>query len=290
MRVGYHGVNQLLGGYRDEEDRVEQKVVLSDGAEAMVTVDDFTDPWSTAEVALFLHGNAESGAAWYAWVPAFGRRFRLIRPDMRGFGRSTSMREDYRWTLERLVADCVEILDHMQAARVHLIGAKLGANLATGLAALHPERVETLTLVGAPVSLAGLAAGGPPADLVRRHGVEAWARANMASRLGSAMTAEALDYWGRFMGATPVSSQLSFMRDIQAFEVRDLLPRVEAPTLIITAEGSGIATTEQTRQLAARFRDGRVKVIPSDSYHIAVSDADLCASLALEFIATVTAG
>ena len=32
-------------------------------------VDDYTDPWRPPATVLMLHGNAESGAAWYGWVP-----------------------------------------------------------------------------------------------------------------------------------------------------------------------------------------------------------------------------
>ena len=49
-------------------------------------VDDFTDPWRQPETVLMLHGNAESGLAWYAWVPNLARQYRVVRPDMRGFG------------------------------------------------------------------------------------------------------------------------------------------------------------------------------------------------------------
>ena len=38
-------------------------------------VDDFTDPWQRPEAVLMLHGNAESGAAWYGWVPALARHY-----------------------------------------------------------------------------------------------------------------------------------------------------------------------------------------------------------------------
>jgi hypothetical protein len=31
-------------------------------------VDDFTDPWTTPETVLLLHGNCESGLAWFGWV------------------------------------------------------------------------------------------------------------------------------------------------------------------------------------------------------------------------------
>ena len=52
-------------------------------------VDDFTDPWRRPQTVLLLHGNAESGLAWYGWVPTLARRYRVVRPDMRGFGAST---------------------------------------------------------------------------------------------------------------------------------------------------------------------------------------------------------
>jgi pimeloyl-ACP methyl ester carboxylesterase len=53
-------------------------------------VDDFTDPWRSPQTILLLHGNAESSLAWYAWVPKLAREYRVVRPDMRGFGQSTA--------------------------------------------------------------------------------------------------------------------------------------------------------------------------------------------------------
>ena len=41
-------------------------------------VDDFTDPWRRPDTMLMLHGNAESGLAWYAWVPHLARQFRVV--------------------------------------------------------------------------------------------------------------------------------------------------------------------------------------------------------------------
>src|SRR5258706_148068 len=38
-------------------------------------VDDFTDPWREAQTILLLHGNAESSAVWFGWVPQLGRHF-----------------------------------------------------------------------------------------------------------------------------------------------------------------------------------------------------------------------
>src|SRR5438477_11762273 len=63
-------------------------------------VDDYTDPWCTPGTILLLHGNAESSAAWYAWVPRLAYRYRIVRPDMRGFGASTPMPRDFPWALD----------------------------------------------------------------------------------------------------------------------------------------------------------------------------------------------
>jgi 3-oxoadipate enol-lactonase len=84
-------------------------------------VDDFTDPWTTPETVLLLHGNAESGLAWWRWVPKLARQYRVVRPDMRGFGQSSPMPRDYPWTLDRLIEDFCLLMDHLGVDRFHLV-------------------------------------------------------------------------------------------------------------------------------------------------------------------------
>ena len=112
----------------------------------------FADSWRTPETMLLLHGNAESGLAWYAWVPKLARHYRVVRPDMRGFGASTAMPRDYPWSLDRLAEDFCALMDHLGVQRFHLVGAKIvGGGLALRLAATHPERVRSLAVAGSPI-------------------------------------------------------------------------------------------------------------------------------------------
>jgi 3-oxoadipate enol-lactonase len=146
-------------------------------------IDDFTDPWRHPETIMMLHGNAESGLSWYAWVPGLARHFRVVRPDMRGFGESTPMPRDYPWTLERLIEDFCLLMDHLGLQRCHLVGAKIGGTIARAFAARRPERLMTLTVVGTPPPLRKGAAERVP-ELIRdfeTHGVEYWARQNMGA-------------------------------------------------------------------------------------------------------------
>ena len=59
--------------------------------EMQYEIDDFTDPWRESDVILLLHGNNESNLAWYGWAPHLARKYKVVRPDMRGFGTSTPM-------------------------------------------------------------------------------------------------------------------------------------------------------------------------------------------------------
>ena len=56
-------------------------------------LDDFTDPWTSADTVLFVHGFTENSEAWRAWVPHFARRYRVVRIDQRGFGQSGRLRK-----------------------------------------------------------------------------------------------------------------------------------------------------------------------------------------------------
>ena len=111
-------------------------------------VDDLTDPWTKPETILLLHGNCESSLAWYAWVPRLARRFRVVRPDMRGYGASTPMPRDFRWSLDVIIDDYIRLMDSLGVQRFHLVGAKIGGIIARAFAARQPERVRTLTVVG----------------------------------------------------------------------------------------------------------------------------------------------
>src|SRR5438270_10950278 len=104
-------------------------------------VDDFTDPWRKPKTVLLLHGNAESGAAWYGWVPHLARSYRVVRPDMRGFGASTPMPRDYPWTLDRLIEDFSSLMGSLDSRHFHLIGANLRGTRAPPVASIRLARL-----------------------------------------------------------------------------------------------------------------------------------------------------
>jgi pimeloyl-ACP methyl ester carboxylesterase len=232
-----------------------------------------------------LHGNSESGEAWYAWVPKLARRFRVVRPDMRGFGKSTPMPRDHHWSLDELAADYVRLLDAVGAERVHLLGAKIGGTVSRGFTARQPERVMTLTLVGTPPAKR-TGAEKLPAQIedLEKHGVEHWAKKNMANRLGGRFPAEGVAWWTQFMARTALSTVAGFQRDLAYVDLTSDILKIRCPTLVITTEESGLASVEENRGWQQKIPGSELLVIPNNSYHVAASDPDVCVDAMLDFI------
>jgi pimeloyl-ACP methyl ester carboxylesterase len=81
------------------------------------------------EPVVLLHGWPQS---WYAWrrvIPYLAGRYRVIAPDLRGFGESSRPATGY--DTRTVAGDIVRLLDHLGIARVHLVCHDFGAVTAT---------------------------------------------------------------------------------------------------------------------------------------------------------------
>jgi 3-oxoadipate enol-lactonase len=261
---------------------------ISPDLDMFYRVDDFTDPWRKPETVLLVHGMAESSAAWYAWVPKLARHFHVVRPDMRGFGSSTPMPRHFPWTIDIIIDDHLRLMDTLGIERFHLVSAKIGGHIARPLAARHPDRVISLTLVGGPPPRRDDGAEIIPKWIAqfKKHGVEHWARSKMVGRLGSSFAPQGAEWWNEFMGRTPVSTQIGFVRHIAWADVSADVPRIACPTLVIMGKHESSArSVDQTRAWQQKIPNSTLIVVPhADSYHIAASHADFCAEATLEFI------
>ncbi|MDO9500544.1 alpha/beta fold hydrolase [Falsiroseomonas sp.] len=258
---------------------------VSPGVMLAYTVDDFTDPWAPAPTVLLLHGLAESGEAFRAFVPALARQARVVRLDLRGYGGSTPMPADHPWRFDRLVADVVALIGHLGVARVYLVGGKIGGTIALAVAARHPALVEKLAVLGGPASLTNMAGRTPGwRAQIAAEGVRAWVAASNAGRMGTRMSAAALEWWTQMMGRTAASTLEGFLQMVPGVDVTAEVGAIRAPTLVVTTTGSGLGSVEEVRAWQERIAGSRLVVVDNDSYHVAASDPDASAALVKDFL------
>jgi pimeloyl-ACP methyl ester carboxylesterase len=124
--------------------------VTSNGVELNVEVHGDGDP------VLLLHGWPDDAGLWRDQVPALtGAGFRVITPDLRGFGRSGRPADKDAYKLANSVADVAAVLDAVgvapgAASGVHVVGHDWGAAVAWLTAMYLPDRVRTLTVLSVP--------------------------------------------------------------------------------------------------------------------------------------------
>ncbi len=260
-------------------------VETAPGISVHVRVDDFTDPWVPAPTVLMVHGLAESGEAFRAFIPALARRARIARMDLRGFGANPALPADHPWRFDALVEDVVRVIRALGAPRVHLVGCKIGGTIALAVAARHPDLVDRLAVLGTPASLRDMASRTPSwREQIAREGVPAWVRATAAGRMGTGMGPAQVEWWAQLMGRTAASTLDGFLRMVPSVDVTAELDRIAASALVVTAAGSGLGSADAVRAWQERIPQSRLAVIESDSYHVAASNPDETAALVHAFL------
>ena len=97
---------------------------------------------------VLIHGFASSNLVWSKVLLEFAEKFRVIAPDMLGYGYSAKPRE-LEYTITRQAQMIVALLGKLGIDRVVLVGSSYGGAVAATIALEHPEIVERLVLVGA---------------------------------------------------------------------------------------------------------------------------------------------
>ena len=99
---------------------------------------------------LLLHGSGPGVSAWANWrlpVERLAPRFRLLAPDLAGFG-YTEVPEGTPFTRQVWLDQVVAFLDALGLDRVSVVGNSFGGSMALALAIAHPDRVDRLVLMG----------------------------------------------------------------------------------------------------------------------------------------------
>ncbi len=96
---------------------------------------------------VFLHGWPESSYSWEALLPFMDKKFRLIRPDLRGLGDSERTPDVKAYTKQELAKDMLSLLEVLEIKEFALVGHDWGGIVAQEMAFLVPERIKNLCLL-----------------------------------------------------------------------------------------------------------------------------------------------
>lgn len=101
---------------------------------------------------VMLHGSGAGVSAWENWhrvMPAFAKEYRVVAPDIVGFG-LTERPPEQKFSIKVWVQHFVGLLDALGIERAHVVGNSFGGALALATAISNPQRIRKLVLMGTP--------------------------------------------------------------------------------------------------------------------------------------------
>jgi haloacetate dehalogenase len=104
----------------------------------------YLEAGSGAPVVL-LHGFPETSFAWRHQIPELAKRFRVIAPDLRGYGETDKPASGY--DKRTMANDLRELMRELDIPKVSLVGHDRGARVATRFAKDHPDALDRLVVM-----------------------------------------------------------------------------------------------------------------------------------------------
>ncbi|MGH3499579.1 MAG: alpha/beta fold hydrolase [Nocardioidaceae bacterium] len=216
---------------------------------------------------VLLHGIGADARQWRLQIPRLARDHHVLAWDMPGYGGSASLSgtpamADYADALDRA-------LDDRGVDRAIVVGHSMGGMIALEEIARHPSRVRGLLLY------ATSAAFGPADGEWQRRFVEdklgpldaGRSMRDVASEAIAAMMSGTRHGPGFELGAeamadAPEDAYRASVQAITRFDRRDVLARIDVPTLVLAAERDGNAPANMMERLAGRIPGARYACLP----------------------------
>jgi len=217
-----------------------------------------------------------------AQIDRLSRFSRLVRFDKRGTGMSDRVTDAA--TLEERADDIRAVMDAAGSEQAVILGASEGGSMAAVFAAMHPERTRSLIIWGCQarfVSAPDYPWGVSPEQYERR----------LAALEREWPSREYVRTWGAGLGDAPsevVESSLAFHQAAAspsavvalermngALDIREILPTVRVPTLVIAREQDPLVDPEAVRDLARRISGAQLRLFPGATHHMAAPWAGL---------------
>lgn len=260
-------------------------LAASDGVRLAWRVDDFTAPWRTPRTpVLLLHAAMGAYRRWFGWVPELAQHWTTLSLDLRGHGASGLPTEAQPLTVERLVADVVELLDHLGVENAHVVGLSAGGYVGQRLAMEHPGRVASLALFASTPGLRNSQAGTWPAKAAAM-GLEAFMRAGVADRFPADADPGLVDWFCRQTGSNDLPFIGRFVAHMSSRDWEEELPAIRCPTLIVAPGHEPIGSHDQYERMAALIPDARLVSLEGMPHNIGDAAPATCVATLLDFLA-----
>jgi 3-oxoadipate enol-lactonase / 4-carboxymuconolactone decarboxylase len=238
-----------------------------------------------APVVVFSNSLGTTLAMWDGVVPALRGRYRVLRYDTRGHGRSQVL--DAPITIDDLAADLVGLLDGLEITRAHVVGLSLGGMTVQALASRYPDRVASLTLMATTAYMPSQQSWDERASLVRTQGTAAIVEATMGRWFTPDYPTQAPERVSpvreAFIGIDPVGYAVC-CNAIGRMDLRSVIGQISAPTLVIAGAADPATPVPMAEEIRSTIPGAALIVLPRAAHLLAVEQAEKVGAYLVSFL------
>jgi pimeloyl-ACP methyl ester carboxylesterase len=240
---------------------------------------------------VLLHGGVSDGREWRRQIEALASEYTLVAWDAPGNRRSDDPPESFRMPD---YADCLaRLIGALELDRPHVVGLSFGATLALELYRRHPGEPRSLVLLG---GYAGWAGSLPPEVVAERladverdlaQSPQTLARSFLATLLTDSAPAELADELLAILVDLHPAGALAQAHAMAEADLRDVLPDIAVPTLLLYGEQDVRSPRAVAGELAAQIPDAELVLIPGAGHMLNMEAADRVNAELLRFLGAI---
>ena len=223
---------------------------------------------ANGRVVLMSNSLMSNYTMWDWTLPALTDRYRVLRYDMRGHGKSGTTPAPY--SIPQLADDVVALMDALGVAKAHFVGLSMGGMIGQQLGARYGDRVHSL-------SLCDTASEMPPRNLwedrlaaAREKGVAGLADATLQRWFTAPFLKRApqdIEKVRQMILGTGLEGYIGCASAVRDMSQTTMLLKIKTPTLILTGRQDPATTVEQSTVLN-RMIDGSQMVVIEEAAHL----------------------
>ncbi|MFJ2743824.1 3-oxoadipate enol-lactonase [Streptomyces sp. NPDC087440] len=213
-------------------------------------------------------------SVWEGQVPALAREFRVVRWDLPGHGGSDAQLLGAGASVADLGRLVLGLADALGIDRFAYAGVSLGGAVGSWLAVHHPERVERLALVCTAARFGTAEAWQQRAALVRREGMEPLVATAPARWFTPGFAGAAAAELAEAQRTVDPAAYAACCDALAAFDLRDDLGKITAPTLVIAGRADTATPPADARLLADTIPDAGLVELPHAAHLAGVERPD----------------
>lgn len=234
---------------------------------------------------IMLHGLGANSDSWqFQWQVLADKGFRVIVPDMFGFGKSPYTNK--KNTLDSMAEDVKELMDRLGVQKASFIGLSMGGAIAQKFALKYPDKVEKLILANTAARFANKIGGNIYKILKRIFVMGCLPRkygADMVSRFVFPKAGQE-EFRKEFFNEIMVSNKGAYfdsVRSIIRHDVREAVKSLSIPTLIIGGSHDYVTPSFLQKRLHEAIKDSKLVIIEGAGH---VSSVDSSAEFNKEML------